>query len=436
MERVLVLGGGAAGMSASSRVRKLRPDMEITVLEETKMVSHAPCGVPYFVEGLFNDENLFMTYTPEFFKEKRKINIITNAEVKELDLQSRTIKTSITPKNLEFDYLIIALGAKPKKIKNVNGKRIFYVHHPANAVELRTKLWSLNTIGIIGGGILGVEMSEALVSLGKRVILFQRSSYILNKMLDEEMSKIILEDMKNDLNIKLNEEIEDIKEDGTVIITNNGKYFVDGTIISIGVEPNIDIIKDKLKLGKTGAVWTDPHMEANVKNIYAVGDIAETKNIVTGKEYWIPFAPVANKMGYVAGSNIGGKEMEFPGSVGTMITKYKDMYIAKTGLLESEAKKNGFNVISSMIHTKTRARYYPGSKDIYVKLIAEEGTNRILGAQIIGGEEVLGRIDMLAAQIIKGFSVEDIFFTEMGYLPAISEVWDPVIIAARQLMKS
>jgi len=436
MEKILVLGGGAAGMSASSRVRRLRPDMEITVLEETKMVSHAPCGVPYFVEGLFNDESLFMTYTPEFFRDKRKINVITNTRVKELDLRSRIVKTTAMSENLEFDYLVITLGARPKKIKNVEGKRIFYVHHPANAAELRTKLWSLNTIGIIGGGILGVEMSEALVSIGKKVILFQRSNYILNKMLDEDMSKIIIEIMKKDLNIKLNEEIEDIKEDGTIIITNNGRYSVDGTIIAIGVEPNIDIIKDKLKLGKTGAVWTNSRMETNVRNIYAAGDIAETKNIITGKEYWIPFAPVANKMGYVAGSNIGGKEMEFPGSVGTMITKYKDMYIAKTGLLENEAKENGFNIISSMIHSKTRARYYPGSKDIFVKLIAEEGTNRILGAQIIGGEEVLGRIDMLAAQIMKGFSVEDVFFTEMGYLPAISEVWDPVIIAARQLMKS
>jgi len=436
MEKILVLGGGAAGMSASSRVRRLRPDTEITVLEQTKMVSHAPCGIPYFVEGLFNDENLFMTYTPGFFKEKRKINVITNTKVEELDLQSRTVKIARMPEKLEYDYLIVTLGAKPKKIKNIDGKRIFYVHHPASAAELRAKLWSLNTIGIIGGGILGVEMSEALVSIGKKVILFQRSNYILNKMLDEDMSKIIIETMKKDVDIKLGEEIEDIKEDGTLIITNKGKYSVDGTIISIGVEPNIDLIKDKLKLGKTGAVWTNSHMETNVKNVYAAGDIAETKNIVTGKEFWIPFAPVANKMGYVAGSNIGGKEMEFPGSIGTMITKYKDMYIAKTGLLENEAKGNGFNVISSMIHTKTRARYYPGSKDIFVKLIAEEETNRILGAQIIGGEEVLGRIDMLAAQIMKGFSVEDVFFTEMGYLPAISEVWDPVIIAARQLMKS
>ncbi|MEW9491977.1 MAG: FAD-dependent oxidoreductase [Candidatus Aramenus sulfurataquae] len=429
--KVLVLGGGASGMSSSSRVRRLRPDAEITVIERTKMVSHAPCGIPYFVEGLFNDENLFMTYTPDFFREKRKINVLTNVEVKEVDLSSRIVKANGS--KFEFDYLVISLGARPKKV--AEGKRVFYVHHPAEAVELRKKLWSLNKVAIVGGGILGVEMTEALVERGVKVMLFHRSGYVLNKMLDEDMGKVITERMAKDVELHLGETFERVEEDGAVVVTDKGKYEVDGTIIAIGVEPNIDLVRGQVKLGRTGAIWTDSHMETNVKGVYAVGDAVETKNIVTGKEFYMPFAPVANKMGYVAGSNIAGKEMEFPGSVGTMITKYKDLFIAKTGILESEAKSIGIKTFSAMIKTKTRARYYPGAKEIYVKLVAEEGTKRILGGQIIGGEEVLGRIDMIAAQVMKGFTVEDMFFTDMGYLPAISEVWDPVIIAVRQLMK-
>ncbi len=435
MDKVVVLGGGAAGMSASSRVRRLNPNAEITVFEETKMVSHAPCGVPYFVEGLFNDENLFMTYTPSFFIDKRKINVKINEKVEEVDLSSRVVKVNEggSKKNVEFDYLIITLGSKPKKI-NVEGDRIFYAHHPANAVELRKSLWSLNKIAIIGGGILGVEMAEALSNIGKKVILIHRGGYVLNKMLDEDMGKVITSSM--DVELRLNESLEEVREGGRLVITDKGKYEVDGTLIAIGVEPNVDLVKDQVKIGETRAVWVDSHMRTSVRNVYAAGDVAETVHMVTKRPIWMPFAPVANKMGFVAGNNIAGKEMEFPGVVGTMITKYKDYFIAKTGISEAEAKHYGIKVYSAMIKSKTRARYYPGGKDIYVKLIAEEGTNRIVGGQIIGGEEVLGRIDMLAAIIMKGFTVEETFFVEMGYLPAIATVWDPVIIATRQLMKA
>lgn len=437
MNRIVVVGGGAAGMSTSSRVRRLNPNAEITVFEGTKMVSHAPCGVPYFVEGLFNDEDLFMTYTPEFFINKRKINVKINTQVNEIDIGSRVVKFVDQSNNksaVEYDYLVLALGAIPKKL-SYQGKRIFYMHHPANAVELRNSLWQLNKIAIIGGGILGVELAEALNSIGKDVILVHKGPYILNKMLDEDMGKVIQDRMASEIKIKTNEILEEIRDEGRTVVTDKGKYEVDGTVVSIGVTPNIELVKGQVKIGETGGIWTDDHMKTNIDNVYAVGDVAENTHIVTRTRVWMPFAPVANKMGYVAGSNIAGKEMNFPGTVGTIITKYKEFYIAKTGVTENEAKKLRIKTFSSMIKAKTRARYYPGAKDIYVKLIAEESSKRIIGAQIIGEEEVLGRIDMLAAIIAKGFTVEESFFVEMGYLPAIATVWDPVIVAIRQLME-
>ncbi|ARM75653.1 FAD-dependent oxidoreductase [Acidianus manzaensis] len=438
MDHVVVVGGGAAGMSASSRVRRLNPNAEITVFEETKMVSHAPCGVPYFIEGLFNDENLFMTYTPEFFISKRKIDVKINRKVYDIDLNSRIVKFADENNKksiVEYDYLVLTLGSVPKKVP-FEGKRIFYAHHPAHAVELRKELWELDKIAIIGGGILGVELAEALSNKGKNVILIHRGKYVLNKMLDEDMGKVIQDRIEKDVNLKTEESLMELRDEGKTVITDKSKYEVDGTIVAIGVTPNISLVKDKVKLGKSGAIWTDEHMRTNLPEVYAAGDSAETANLITNDRTWMPFAPVANKMGYVAGSNIAGKKMVFPGTIGTMITKYKEFYIAKTGVAEFEAKKYGIKVYSSMIKSKTRARYYPDAKDIYVKLIAEENTNKIIGAQIVGGEEVLGRIDMLAAMIMKGFTVEEGFFVEMGYLPAIATVWDPVIVAIRQLMKA
>ena len=437
MEKLVVIGGGAAGMSASSRARRLQPQIEIEVFEATKMVSHAPCGIPYFVEGLFDDENLFMTYTPQFFIENRKINVRINTRVTEIDLSSRVVYAEGKDGKMksEYDYLVISTGSKPKRLPSEGNDRVFYIHHPAEAVSLRQKLWSLNTIAIIGGGILGVEAAEALTQRGKKVLLIHRGEYLLNKSLDQELGKLITDRISRDVELRLGEGVTEIKQGGRLIITDKGKYEVDGTIIAIGVEPNVDLVKGKIQLGTTGAIKVDEYMRTNYREVYSAGDNTESVNIVTGKPHWVPFAPVANKMGYVAGSNIGGEPMKFPGVVNTQITKYKEYYIGRVGLQEEEAKKYGFHPVSATITGKTRARYYPGAKDIHVKVIADEETKRILGAQIVGEEEVLGRIDMMAAAIMKGFTIEDTFFIEMGYLPAISRVWDPVIVAIRKIMK-
>jgi len=437
MEKLVVIGGGAAGMSASSRARRLKPQIEIEVFEATKMVSHAPCGIPYFVEGLFDDENLFMTYTPQFFIENRKINVRINTKVTEIDLSSRVVYAEGKDGRMksEYDYLVISTGSKPKRLPSEGNDRVFYIHHPAEAVSLRQKLWSLNTIAIIGGGILGVEAAEALTQRDKKVLLIHRGEYLLNKSLDQELGKLITDRISRDVELRLGEGVTEIKQGGRLIITDKGKYEVDGTIIAIGVEPNVDLVKGKIQLGTTGAIKVDEYMRTNYREVYSAGDNTESVNIVTGKPHWVPFAPVANKMGYVAGSNIGGEPMKFPGVVNTQITKYKEYYIGRVGLQEEEAKKYGFHPVSATITGKTRARYYPGAKDIHVKVIADEETKRILGAQIVGEEEVLGRIDMMAAAIMKGFTIEDTFFIEMGYLPAISRVWDPVIVAIRKIMK-
>lgn len=433
VETLVVLGGGAAGMSAASRARRIRPDLKITVIEETKMVSHAPCGIPYYIEGLFDNESLFMTYTPSFFETERKIEVMINTAVKDVDLSRREVKLD-SGKLLEYDWLVISMGAKPKRIPNVNWERVFYIHHPAQAQHIRKELWSMNRIAIIGGGILGVEVAEALTTIGKKVLLIHRGNQVLNKMLDQDMGEIVTNMIKQDVELHLNEEVEEINE-GT-IVTDKGKYDVDGVVLALGVFPNVALFQNQLEIGKTGAIKTKPTMQTSISHVYAAGDIAETKHIVSGGEVWMPFAPVANKMGFVAGSNIGGKETLFPGTVGNMITKYKDMFIGKVGLNESEAIKSGLRPISATIKAKSRARYYPGAKDIYVKLIADETQRRIIGGQIIGGEEVLGRLDAVSIAISKRTTIEEMFFAELGYLPAISQVWDPLTVAARQLLKA
>lgn len=435
-ETLLIIGGGDAGMTTASWARRRKPDMNIIVFEKTHMISHAPCGLPYYIEGLFDNENLLSAYTPEEFEKERNVNVKTNHEVVEFDFNNRIVyvKNKNGIDKYEYDYLTLAMGAKPKKVRHYDeDSNIIYVHHPANAVEVKKRIAGLNNIAILGGGILGVELAEALLKNGKNVFLIHKNNYLLDKMLDEDMASFITKYVSNYVKLRLNEEALEIKNGGKIIITNNNKYEVDGTIVAIGVEPNTDLV-DKRLLGETRAIKTDEYMRTKYKDVYAVGDIAESINILTKKPDWQPFAPVAGKMGFTAGNHIGGVNYKFPGLVGTAITKYKDYFIAKTGLTEKEAKKNGIKTISTIIKSTTRARYYPGGKDIIVKLIAEENTQKIIGGQIIGSEEVLGRIDMIALAIMKSNTLYDLFYLEHAYVPAISRSWDPVILAARSLL--
>ncbi|AFZ70379.1 NAD(FAD)-dependent dehydrogenase [Caldisphaera lagunensis DSM 15908] len=437
-ETLAIIGGGDAGMTTASWARRRKPHMNIIVFEKTNLISHAPCGLPYFIEGLFDDEKLLSAYTPEEFEKERNVNIRINHEIIELDLDNRVIYAKNRNNNdiikLEYDYLAIATGSKPKKIKYDNESRIFYVHHPSLAREVKEKIMNLNNVAIIGGGILGVELAEALVRNGKNVLLIHKNAYLLNKMLDNDMASYINNYVSKDIKLKLNEEVLEITDGGRVIITNNGKYEVDGTIVSIGVEPNTELINDKNMIGETKAIKTDEYMRTSYKDVYAVGDVAESTNIITGMPDWQPFAPVAGKMGFTAGNHIGGVNYRFPGLIGTAITKYGEYFIAKTGLTENEAKKYGFKTISTIIRSNTRARYYPGGKEIIIKLIADENTQKLIGAQIIGQEEVLGRIDLLALAIMKSNTLYDLFYLEHAYMPAISRSWDPVILAARSLL--
>ncbi|MFP3242191.1 FAD/NAD(P)-binding oxidoreductase [Caldisphaera sp.] len=198
---------------------------------------------------------------------------------------------------------------------------------------------------IISRGILGIEIAEALVKNGKQVILIHKNPYLLNKILDEDMAHYINDTVSKDLLLKLNEETLEINKGGRLVITNKNKYEVDGTIVALGVEPNTDLVKGNNFIGETKAINTDQYMRTYMKEVYAVGDVAQSRNIITGKPDWQPFAPVAGKMRFTAGNHIGGINYKFSGLVGTAITKYKDYLIAKTGLTENEAIKNGFKAI-------------------------------------------------------------------------------------------
>ena len=435
---VVIIGGGAAGMSAASRVKRLKPEWDVKVFEATEWISHAPCGVPYVVEGISPKEKL-MHYPPEVFIKKRGIDLHMKAEVIEVEQGKVRVREADREKAYEWDYLVFANGASPRvpPIEGIDLPGVFTADLPPDAVAIREYLERnpVENVVIIGGGYIGVEMAEAFAAQGKNVTLIERNERVMAKAFDKEITAVLEEKMRKRLNLRTEEITLRIEGEGEVekVITDAGEYKADLVIVATGIRPNVELAKEiGIRIGETGAIWTNERMETSVENVYAAGDVAETKHLITGRRVWIPLAPVGNKMGYVAGSNIAGKEVHFPGVLGTSVTKFFDVEIGKTGLTETEAMKEGYDVRTAFIKAGTRPHYYPGSRQIWLKGVVDNETNRLLGVQAVGAE-ILPRIDTAAAMLTAGFTTKDAFFTDLAYAPPFAPVWDPLIVLTRVL---
>jgi CoA-disulfide reductase len=435
---VVIIGGGAAGMSAASRVKRLRPEWDVKVFEATEWVSHAPCGIPYVVEGIAEKEKL-MYYPPEVFIKKRGIDLHMKAEVIEVEQGRVRVREEDGEKTYEWDYLVFANGASPKvpAIEGINLPGVFTADLPPDAVAIREymKKTPVENVVVIGGGYIGVEMAEAFVAQGKKVTLIEKNERVMAKAFDKEVTDVLEGEMRKRVNLRTEEVTLRIEGEERVekVITDAGEYKADLVVVATGIKPNTELARQLgVRIGETGAIWTNDKMETSVENVYATGDVAETKHLVTGRRVWIPLAPAGNKMGYVAGSNIAGKEIHFPGVLGTSVTKFLDLEIGKTGLTEMEAIREGYDVRTAFIKAGTRPHYYPGSKAIWLKGVVDNETNRLLGVQAVGGE-ILPRIDTAAAMITAGFTTKDAFFTDLAYAPPFAPVWDPLIVLARVL---
>ncbi len=437
-KNVVVIGGGAAGMSAASRVKRLKPSWDVKVFEATEWVSHAPCGIPYVVEGISPEEKL-MHYPPEFFIKKRGIDLHLNAHVVEVSEGEVRVRESDGEHKYEWDYLLFANGASPKvpAIEGCHLEGVFTADLPPDALAIKEymKKTDAKDVVVIGTGYIAIEMAEAFAAQGKNVTLIGRSERILRKSFDEEITAIVEEKLSQHLNLRLEELTLRFEGNERVerVVTDAGEYRADLVVIATGIKPNTELARQLgVRIGETGAIWTNERMQTSAENVYAAGDVAETRHLITGRRVWVPLAPPGNKMGYVAGANIAGMNLTFPGVLGTSITKFFDLEIGKTGLTEAEAMKEGYDVKTAFIKAKTRPHYYPGARDIWLKGVADRETGRLLGLQAVGAE-ILPRIDTFAAALQAGFIVRDLFFADMAYAPPFAPVWDPLVVLARVL---
>jgi len=452
MARLVVIGGGAAGMAAASRAKRLRKDLDVVVIERTRYVSFALCGIPYYIGCVVKTLDDLLFYPPEEFTKKRGINIMFRTEATRVDLSERRVyyRNLDTGEegSLEFDYLVFALGARSKAPKIWpeirEAENVFYISHLDSAKEIRDYALSLrrgSRAVLVGGGYVGLELAENLANLGFKVTIVEAAPQLAPRALDPDMAELVEKTLvSHGVEVVKEAPVKGFKIVGGRAVaaeTEKGDFQGDIFIVGVGVEPNVDLAREAgVRIGETGAIWTDDHMRTDKEGVYAVGDAVEHTDIVTGARVWRPFAQIANKMGYVAGSNIGGREAVFPGSVGTSTFKTFETVVARTGLSASQAEKHGFKPIEVKLEAGTRAHYIPGGTKITLKVVADEDTGRLLGAQAVGASEtVLWRINVIASLLTTKSTVWDLFTSDLGYAPPLAPVWDPLIIAARLLMR-
>lgn len=391
-ERLVVIGGVAAGMSAASRTRRLNPKIEIMVFEKSGFVSYGSCGLPYFVSDVIKAPENLVVYDAKFFKEKRNIDVYLHHEVLKIFPAKRSVLVKDLERNKEFevgyDKLVIATGARAVKpnIKGIDLNGIFTIRFLEDGIAIKNFIRenAPKKALIIGAGYIGMEMAEALVSLGIDVTIVEVMPNILGSMDDEINEVVEAELQKNGVKLLKSTSVVEFVGDGFVrkaILNNDSSLDVDLVIVGAGIKPNSEIARDAgIEIGRSGAIAVNQRMETNIPGVFAAGDCAEAFHLVLGRPVYIPLGTTANKQGKVAGENAVGGNAIFKGIVGTAVFKVFELEVARTGISEKQAKEEGIDYVSTVIEHGSRAHYYPGGSKIRVKLIAERKTGRLLGA--------------------------------------------------------
>lgn len=447
-EKLIVIGGTAAGLSAASKAKRLRPDMEIEVFEKSGYISYGACGLPYFVGGMIKEPEDLVSLTVDQMTEKRGVPTHIHHQVTKIDRKEKKVTVRDLDRGEEtthaYDKLVIATGARPIKpqIPGIEADGVYYLRTVEDGIRLKEIVRSAGrkrTV-IVGGGFIGLEVAEEMALSGLEVHVFEKMERLL-PFLDETFSGAVLETLKNHgVSVHLGKGIDEIltgndmvtgvkAEDGEVVSA-------DFVLMSIGVVPNSELAKEAgLELGIKGAIVVNEEMQTSDPDIWACGDCVQMKNRITGQPVYIPLGTTANKQGRIAGENVAGAHETFKGVLGSMVTKVFDLYIAATGLSLEQAKAAGYDAVSSVITKGDRASYYPGGHDNHICLILERSTGRLLGAQGIGSESIAGRMNVFATAITCKMTVYEINELDLVYAPPVAPVYDPILIAASQAIK-
>jgi NADPH-dependent 2,4-dienoyl-CoA reductase/sulfur reductase-like enzyme len=447
-KRFVVVGGDAAGMSAASLVKRRAPEWEIEAYEMGDFTSYGACGMPYYVSGDVKQLDDLVVVTPEAFREKRGINVFMRHRVETilpdkkrvevLDLE--TGKTKEAP----YDELLISTGAEPIVPQGVDldmeGVFTLRTLHDAGGIKDYAAQAGCKDGLVVGTGYIGMEMAEALKSAGLKVSILGRSPRLMGAY-EDEISQAVAEELdRQDIEVTFGPGLSKMEKlpDGRIqAVRENGESVnADIVVMGLGVRPRSELAGSAgLTLGVQNAISVDRRQKTSHDHIWSAGDCAEAYHAILKKNAYIPLALTANRAGRIAGGNIAGENVEFPGIFGSAVCKICDLTAARTGLGLDEARNAGFDAEKVVVQSNSRAHYYPGGGKINSVLIVEKGTRRVLGAQMAGTDGVAHRINIWAAAIGAGMTLPQVHALDLAYAPPFSPVWDPILIASEVAMK-
>ena len=438
--KVVIVGGVAGGASAAARIRRLDEHAQIIMIERSGYVSYANCGLPYYVGGVIKEQEELTLQTPESFWDRYRIDVRVRQEVTAINPSEKTVTVHALDSGKVYteiyDKLLLAPGAKPTvpALSGVSIERVFTLRTVEDTLRIRRFVEDQKPKNaVLAGGFIGLEMAENLVKMGVSVTIIQRPKQLLAPLDGDMASFVHSEIRRHGVALRLGETVTGFRQDGDSVLTlleGSEPLHSDMVLLAIGVNPDTHLAKEAgLRLGIHGSIAVNEQMETSVPDIYAVGDAVEVSHFVTGQKALISLAGPANKQGRIAADNICGGNSRFYGSQGSSVLKLFGLTAASTGINEKAAQAAEIAYDKVVLFPASHATYYPGAQSMAMKVLYEKESLRLLGAQIVGGDGVDKRIDVLATAIRAKMTALELTELDLSYAPPYSSAKDPVNMA-------
>ena len=446
MRRLLIIGGDAAGMAAAGQARRLQgPDqLEIVAFERGPRTSYTACGLPYLVAGEVADVDRLVVRTPAQFASS-DIDARVHHEVTAIDLDANRVQVHDLSAGTSawegYDELVLATGASGVRpdLDGIDSEGI----HELRTIDDGLAVDAAITAGarravVVGSGYIGIEAAEGLLARGLEVSVIEAVDQPMGRTLDADTAAVVEHALRSaGIDLHLGTEVQGFEvEDGRVtgVTVPGGTIPADLVLLGLGIRPNVAMARRSgIQVGDSGGIVVDDRQHTPTPRVWAAGDCAECRNRITGASEVVALGTHANKQGRVIGINIGGGDATFDGVLGTAVTRFRSLEIGRTGLGQAEAEEAGFDALSTMTESTNRAGYLPDGETLQVKLVADRGSGRLLGGQIVGGAGAAKRIDVVATAVWNDMTVEDFLGVDLSYAPPFGPTWDPVLVTARKL---
>ncbi|MDI6894615.1 MAG: FAD-dependent oxidoreductase [Bacillota bacterium] len=444
--RIVVIGGVAAGPKAAARARRVDPEAEITLLERGSLISYGSCGLPLYLAGLVALESLRSTPAgvlrdEDFFWREKRVRVLTGTGAEEIDPARHVVWARSGGERfaIGYDSLVLATGAVPvmPPVIGLDEEGVFRLHRPEEAEALRRALAPRRRAVVVGGGLVGLEVADALATRRLQVTVCEAGEHLLPGLLDTDMARVLETHLGGQgLTVVTGQPVTAIRRSngGLRVEAPDWKGEADLVVVACGVRPEVSLAaRAGLEIGPTGAIAVDGRQATGVPDIFAAGDCCQATHLVTGEKTWLPLASTANKQGRVAGTNAAGGEEHFPGVVGTAVLQVAESNVARTGLGEGEALRMGYQAVGAVVAGFDAAHYYPMHAPLALKVVADARDGRLLGAQAVGPGEAVKRVDVLATAISCGATLDRVAHLDLGYAPPFATALDICLSTLNQL---